>query len=106
MGHGPDQQRLDFNPIEATPEERERIRRIALEWTREEAEEDFTRLPGETLEEYLRERDLYVNGVVAFGGGMPKEPSVAWQMVQGRCRPPLPAPRQLKLPFDSLKPSS
>ena len=98
MGHGPDQQRLDFNPIEATPEERERIKRVVDEWTREEAEEDFQRLPGETLEEYLRERDLYVRSVVAFGEGMPREPSVAWLMVQGKCRPP-PTPRQLKLPY-------
>ena len=74
------------------------------EWTCEEAEEDFQRLPVETLEEFLRERDLYVRSVVAFGEGMPKEPSLAWQMVQGKCRIPPSQPRQLKLPLDLLNP--
>ncbi len=103
MGHGPDQQRLDFNPIEATPEERACMKRLIDQWTREEAEEDFTRLPGETLEEYLRERDLYLRDLEAFGPVMPKEPSVAWQMVQGK-RPLRQQPRQLLLPFEGPTP--
>ena len=101
MGHGPDQQRLDFNPIEATPEERERMRRIAAQWTREEAEEDFKRLPGESLAEFLEERDRYLRDLEAFGPAMPRPPSVAWQMVQGQRRPPPAPPRQLKLSFES-----
>ena len=101
----PDQGTFDFNAVEITPELRERLRRIALQWTLEEADEDFKRLPGETLEEFLAERDAHLRSLEVFGPTFPKEPSVAWQLVQGlrRSAPPR-VPRQLILPLDEEEP--
>lgn len=96
----PDQQRLDFNPIEATPEEREKMRRLALQWTLEEEAEDFKRLPGETLEEFFAARDAHLSAIELFGVAMPREPCEAWKMINGQSRPPPRQPRQLPLPFE------
>ena len=97
----PDQGTFDFDAVEISPELRERLHRIALQWTLEEADEDFKRLPGETLEEFLAERDAHLRSLEVFGPTFPKEPSVAWQIVQGlRRRTPPCIPRQLILPLD------
>ena len=103
MSDNPDQRSLDFNTIEATPEQREIFRRLALQWTLEEEEEDFKRLPGETLEEFWAARDAHLRTIEAFGV-TEKPPSVAWEMMNGQ-RPPPRQPRQLPLPFDNLTPS-
>lgn len=79
----PDQRTFDFNPIEATPKESERLRRIALQWTLEEAEEDFKQLPGETLSEFMEARRQHLRNLETFGPLFPREPSEAWQLVQG-----------------------
>lgn len=98
----PEQKRLDFNPIEATPEESERLRRIITRWTLEEAEEEFKQLPGESLSEFLIARDQYLRELETFGPAFPREPSEAWQIVQGLRRAPADkTPRQLRLPFDT-----
>ena len=107
MATDPDQRTLDFNPIEMTPAERERSRRQSAQWTREEAEEDFHQLPGESLREFFKAREAYLDSLDTFGPLFPKEQKVseAWQMVQGQGRaPPAQSPRQLTLPFDTLKP--
>ena len=99
----PNQRSLDFNPIEATPEERERLRAIALEWMLEEAAEEFQPLPGETCAEFWEARRQHLQDLETFGPLFPQEPSEAWKMVQGlrqgRAPPPKP-PRQLTLPLD------
>ena len=105
MGHGPDQQRLNSNPIEPTPEEAERLRRLALQWTLEEAEEDFERLLGETLAEFLEERERYLRDLEAFGPALPREPCEAWKMMNGQSQLLTRKLRQLPLPLDRPKPS-
>ena len=97
MPDNSDQQRFDFNPIEVTPEQREFIRRLSLQWTLEEEEEDFQRLPFETLEEFIAARDAHLRTIEAFGP-IQRPPSVAWEMMNGQ-RPPRRQPRQLTLPF-------
>lgn len=98
----PDQQRLDFRPLEATAEERERMRRLIAQWTLEEAEEDFKQLPGESLAEFMEARAQHLREIEAFGPQFPKEPSEAWQLVQGLRQVPRDyTPRQLGLPFDA-----
>lgn len=99
-GFNPDQQSFDFNPIEATPEEQERSRRLAAQWMREEAAEDFHQLPGETMSEFYAARELYLQELETFGPLFPREPCEAWQMMQERSRPPpTKTPRQLTLPL-------
>ena len=78
------------------------MRRIALQWTLEEEEEDFKRLPFETLEEFWAARDAHLRTIEAFGP-IQRPPSVAWEMMHGQRRPRRP-PRQLKLPFEEPKP--
>lgn len=96
----PDQQSFNFNPIEATPEESERQQREIALWTRQELEEDFHQLPGETMSEFYAARERYLQELDTFGPLFPREPCEAWQMVQGRNRaPPARAPRQLTLPL-------
>ena len=102
MSDQPDQQRLNFNPIEATQEEREKMRRLSLQWTLEEEEEDFQRLPFETLEEFSAARDAHLQTIEAFGV-IQRPPSIAWEMMNGQ-RPPRRQPRQLPLPFDKPTP--
>lgn len=95
-----DQRVFDFNPIEATPEESERQRREIARWTREEAEEGFHQLPGETMSEFYAARERYLQELDTFGPLFPRPPCEAWQMVQERSRPPpVRAPRQLLLPL-------
>ena len=99
--HDPDQERLNFNPLEFTDEERAPLRRLFAQWAREEAEEDFGRLPGESLSEFLVERDRYLNALETFGPTFPREPCIAWQLMHEKRRAVLPTPpRQLTLPFD------
>lgn len=99
--YSPEQRLLDFDPIEATPEERDRLRRELAFWTREEAAEDFEQLPGETLSEYFRRREIYLESLDTFGPAFPRQPCDAWQMVHGQQRqPPVKRPAQLTLPFD------
>lgn len=100
-----DQRSLDFNPIEATPEEQERLRSIAVEWMLEEAAEEFHQLPGETAAEFWAARQQHLQDLETFGPLFPREPSEAWKMVQGLRQgqgraPPLKA-RQLTLLLDS-----
>lgn len=102
MGHGPDQQRLDFNPIEATPEERERMRRLTAQWTLEEEADDFRQLPGETLDEFLSARSAHLRTIEALGV-LQRPQSIAWEMIHGQ-RPPARPPRQLPLPFEGPSP--
>ena len=102
----PDQRSLDFNPIEATPEEQERLRAIALRWRLEEAAEEFHQLPGETSAEFWAARQQHLQDLETFGLLFPPEPSEAWRMVQGLRReqgraPPSKPPLQLSLPWDS-----
>lgn len=99
------QETLDFNPIEATPDERERLRAIALRWRLEEAAEEFHQLPGETFAEFWEARQQHLQDLETFGPLFPPEPSEAWKMVQGLREgqgraPPRQAPRQLSLSFD------
>ena len=96
----PDQRTLDFDPIEATPAEKARLRREIDRWTREEAAEDFRPLPGETLTEFFAARDRYLQELETFGPLFPRVPGAAWQMVQGHRRPRPAPPQQLTLPFD------
>ena len=97
----PDQRLLDFHPIEATPEERERWRREIAAWTREEACEEFRQLPGETLSEFFQARELYLQSLDTFGPLFPREPGEAWKIVQGVRRTlRTKQPHQLTLPFD------
>ena len=84
-----EQQRLNSNPIEATPEENERLRREIARWTREEAETDFHQLSGETMAEFYAAREGYLQKLDTFGPLFPRPPCEAWQMVQERHRPPL-----------------
>lgn len=90
---------FDFNPIEATPEECERSRRLALQWTLEEAAEDFHPLPGETMTEFTTARAEYLRQIETFGPDFPPQPCAAWQIVQGERRPTQRA-HQLALPFE------
>jgi hypothetical protein len=97
---------LNFSPIEATPEERARLRREIEQWSREEAAEEFQPLPGESLAEFFAAREEYLQALETFGPQFPPRPSEAWQMVQGQVvpgqgrAPPSLQTRQLKLPFD------
>ena len=96
----PDQRSFDFNPIEATPEELERSRRLMAQWAREEAEADFHPLPGETMSEFYAARERYLQELETFGPLFPREPCEAWQMVRGSSRaPPAKPPRQVTLRF-------
>lgn len=89
----PIQERLNFNPIEATPQERERISRHIRELLAEEEAEEFGRLPGESLGEFIAARDAHVSAYVAFGPAMPKEPCETWKIVHGSTSRPAGAQR-------------
>ncbi len=103
MAADPSQRAFDFHPIEATPEERERSRRLALQWTLEEAAEDFHQLPGETMTEFTTARAEYLQALETFGPDFPRPPCAAWQIVQGERRPPR-AAHQMTLPFEGPRP--
>lgn len=61
----------------------------------------FQRFPGETLAEFLQARENYLRDMETFGPLFPREPSEAWQIVQGLRRAAAPKqPRQLILPFE------
>lgn len=97
----PAQRTLDFDPIEATPEEKARLHREIAKWTREEAAEEFRPLPGESLSEFFAARERYLQSLDTFGPLFPRQPGAAWQIVQGRGRArPCRQPHQLTLPFD------
>lgn len=92
---------MNFNPIEATLEQSERLRRIALQWTLEEEAEEFRQLPGEPLGEFLEAREAHLRNIELFGPLFPPKTSEAWEIVQGLRRTmPKREPRQLELPFD------
>ena len=97
----PRQYTLDFNPTEFTDEERARMRRIVDGWTIEEEMEDFTKLPCETVAEFLAAREAHRSQLEAFGPQFQREPKIseAWQMVNRQGHTPPPA-HQLSLNFD------
>jgi hypothetical protein len=96
----PEQEILIFNPTEATPEERERTRLLMLQWTLEEAAEDFQQLPGETTAEFLEARRAHLQDIETCGPLFKPKESEARQIIEGRYRPPPPkGPQQLKLSF-------
>jgi hypothetical protein len=99
--HNADQRLLNFNPIELTPQESERLRRALAFEAEQEALEEFERLPGETWAEYFAARDLYLQSLETFGVPFPRPPCGAWQMVQGKGgQPPAKPAVQLTLRFD------
>jgi len=76
-----EQETLNFSPIEFTPEEREHLRREILQWTLEEAAEEFHPLPGETLTEFFAARAAYLHEIATFGPLFSLQPSAAWEIV-------------------------
>ena len=95
-----EQEPLNFSPIEFTPEEREQLRKEILKWTLEEAAEEFHPLPGESITEFFEARAAYLHEIKTFGPLFFPQPSAAWEIVQGRGRPP---PPQLALPFEEFE---
>jgi hypothetical protein len=99
-----DQLLLNFNPIELTPQERDRLRRALAFEAEQEALEEFQQLPGETMSEFYAARDLYLQSLEIFGQPFPRRACQAWQMVQGAASPqetpPTRHPLQLTLPFN------
>ena len=110
---GPQQKTFDFNPTEFTPAERARFLREIAKWTREEEEEDFKQLPGETRREFFEAREAHMSSFDTFGPNFSREPKIseAWLTMHGQHpengrAPPTTAAVQLTLPFDAFDEAS
>ena len=96
----PDQEILNFSPIEWTPEQRERLERETRRWLIEEEMEQFHQLPGVTMADYNAAREAYRQDLELFGPLFKPRTSEAWQILHGQYRPPPPPwSEQLTLPF-------
>ena len=104
---GPQQKTFDFNPTQFTPAERARFLREIAKWTREEEEEDFKQLPGETRREFFAARDAHMSSFDTFGPNFTRVPKIseAWLIMHGQHpqngrAPPANPSIQLTLTFD------